>query len=59
MSGRMWFITGASRGFGRSFTRAALSVGDRPPRRSWASRYQSRLEGFRAGERVARGADDR
>ena len=29
MSDRIWFITGASRGFGRSFTRAALSAGDR------------------------------
>jgi NAD(P)-dependent dehydrogenase (short-subunit alcohol dehydrogenase family) len=26
---RTWFITGASRGFGRSFTRAALAAGDR------------------------------
>lgn len=29
MSDRTWFITGASRGFGRSFTRAALAAGDR------------------------------
>ena len=29
MADRIWFITGASRGFGRSFTRAALAVGDR------------------------------
>ena len=29
MSGRIWFITGASRGFGRSFTQAALAAGDR------------------------------
>ena len=29
MSDRIWFITGASRGFGRSFTQAALAVGDR------------------------------
>jgi NAD(P)-dependent dehydrogenase (short-subunit alcohol dehydrogenase family) len=29
MSNRIWFITGASRGFGRSFARAALGVGDR------------------------------
>lgn len=29
MSDRIWFITGASRGFGRSFTRAALAAGDR------------------------------
>ena len=29
MSDRIWFITGASRGFGRSFTQAALSAGDR------------------------------
>jgi NAD(P)-dependent dehydrogenase (short-subunit alcohol dehydrogenase family) len=29
MSDRTWFITGASRGFGRSFTQAALAVGDR------------------------------
>jgi NAD(P)-dependent dehydrogenase (short-subunit alcohol dehydrogenase family) len=29
MSDRNWFITGASRGFGRSFTQAALAAGDR------------------------------
>ena len=29
MSNRIWFITGASRGFGRSFTQAALAAGDR------------------------------
>jgi len=29
MSNRNWFITGASRGFGHSFTRAALAAGDR------------------------------
>jgi NAD(P)-dependent dehydrogenase (short-subunit alcohol dehydrogenase family) len=29
MSNRTWFITGASRGFGRSFARAALASGDR------------------------------
>jgi NAD(P)-dependent dehydrogenase (short-subunit alcohol dehydrogenase family) len=29
MADRIWFITGASRGFGRSFTRAALAAGDR------------------------------
>ncbi len=29
MSDRIWFITGASRGFGRSFTQAALAAGDR------------------------------
>src|SRR5690242_14172839 len=29
MSNRTWFITGASRGFGRSFARAALGAGDR------------------------------
>ena len=29
MSDRPWFITGASRGFGRSFTQAALAAGDR------------------------------
>jgi len=29
MSDRVWFITGASRGFGRSFTQAALASGDR------------------------------
>ena len=29
MSDRNWFITGASRGFGRAFTRAALAAGDR------------------------------
>lgn len=29
MSIRTWFITGASRGFGRSFTQAALAAGDR------------------------------
>jgi len=29
MSNRIWFITGASRGFGRSFTDAALAAGDR------------------------------
>jgi NAD(P)-dependent dehydrogenase (short-subunit alcohol dehydrogenase family) len=29
MSQRTWFITGASRGFGRSFTQAALAAGDR------------------------------
>src|ERR1700733_4466480 len=29
MSNRIWFITGASRGFGRSFAQAALGVGDR------------------------------
>ena len=29
MSDRIWFITGASRGLGRSFTRAALAAGDR------------------------------
>src|SRR6202008_2113376 len=29
MSNRTWFITGASRGFGRSFTQAALAAGDR------------------------------
>jgi len=29
MADRTWFITGASRGFGRSFARAALSAGDR------------------------------
>ncbi len=29
MSHRTWFITGASRGFGRSFTCAALAAGDR------------------------------
>jgi NAD(P)-dependent dehydrogenase (short-subunit alcohol dehydrogenase family) len=28
MSDRIWFITGASRGFGRSFARAALAAGD-------------------------------
>ena len=28
-SGRVWFITGASRGLGRAFTEAALGVGDR------------------------------
>ncbi len=29
MSDRIWFITGASRGFGRSFAQAALTAGDR------------------------------
>jgi NAD(P)-dependent dehydrogenase (short-subunit alcohol dehydrogenase family) len=29
MSNRIWFITGASRGFGRSFAQAALGAGDR------------------------------
>jgi NAD(P)-dependent dehydrogenase (short-subunit alcohol dehydrogenase family) len=29
MSDRIWFITGASRGFGRSFTEAALAASDR------------------------------
>ena len=29
MSNRTWFITGASRGLGRSFARAALAAGDR------------------------------
>ena len=29
MSNRIWFITGASRGFGRSFTEAALQAGDK------------------------------
>src|SRR5436309_3003105 len=29
MSERTWFITGASRGFGRSFAQAALAAGDR------------------------------
>ena len=29
MADRIWFITGASRGFGRSFTQAALVAGDR------------------------------
>ena len=29
MSDRTWFITGASRGFGRSFAQAALEAGDR------------------------------
>jgi NAD(P)-dependent dehydrogenase (short-subunit alcohol dehydrogenase family) len=29
MSNRIWFITGASRGFGRSFAQAALRAGDR------------------------------
>src|SRR6202046_5337585 len=29
MADRTWFITGASRGFGRSFTHAALATGDR------------------------------
>ncbi len=29
MSDRTWFITGASRGFGRSFTNVALAAGDR------------------------------
>jgi NAD(P)-dependent dehydrogenase (short-subunit alcohol dehydrogenase family) len=29
MSTRTWFITGASRGFGRSFAQAALAAGDR------------------------------
>jgi NAD(P)-dependent dehydrogenase (short-subunit alcohol dehydrogenase family) len=29
MSNRTWFITGASRGFGRSFAQAALATGDR------------------------------
>src|SRR6201996_236395 len=29
MPDRIWFITGASRGFGRSFARAALGAGDR------------------------------
>jgi NAD(P)-dependent dehydrogenase (short-subunit alcohol dehydrogenase family) len=29
MSNRTWFITGASRGFGRSFAQAALGAGDR------------------------------
>src|SRR6202012_5630872 len=28
MSTRTWFITGASRGFGRSFAQAALTAGD-------------------------------
>ena len=132
MSDRTWFITGASRGFGRSFTQAALAAGDRvaatardtsslndlaaehgdailpieldvtdhdavfaavrtahdrlghldvvvnnagytlarddPPFRLLlgnlaydvaVNRYESRLQEFRAGEHVARGADDR
>ncbi len=29
MADRIWFITGASRGFGRSFARAGLAAGDR------------------------------
>src|SRR6202012_4142186 len=29
MSDRIWFVTGASRGLGRSFTSAALAAGDR------------------------------
>src|SRR6202161_2393116 len=29
MANRIWFITGASRGFGRSFTEAALQAGDK------------------------------
>ena len=29
MSNRIWFITGTSRGFGRSFAQAALAAGDR------------------------------
>jgi NADP-dependent 3-hydroxy acid dehydrogenase YdfG len=29
MPSRTWFITGASRGFGRSFAQAALAAGDR------------------------------
>ncbi|HTU31856.1 MAG TPA: SDR family NAD(P)-dependent oxidoreductase, partial [Solirubrobacteraceae bacterium] len=29
MSNRIWFITGASRGLGRSFAQAALRAGDR------------------------------
>src|SRR5689334_17690442 len=29
MPNRIWFITGASRGFGRSFAQAALAAGDR------------------------------
>src|ERR1700760_3338013 len=29
MADRVWFIKGASRGFGRSFTQAALATGDR------------------------------
>ena len=29
MSDRIWFITGASRGFGRAFAQAALAAGDR------------------------------
>ena len=42
MSDRIWFITGASRGFGRSFTQAALAAGDASPppretRRRWTS----------------------
>ncbi|GGO66125.1 SDR family NAD(P)-dependent oxidoreductase [Nonomuraea cavernae] len=28
-AGRVWFVTGASRGLGRAFTEAALGVGDR------------------------------
>lgn len=29
MAGKMWFITGASRGFGRMWAEAALARGDK------------------------------
>ncbi|PLW73267.1 short-chain dehydrogenase, partial [Streptomyces sp. DJ] len=28
-AGRVWFVTGASRGLGRAFAEAALAAGDR------------------------------
>jgi NAD(P)-dependent dehydrogenase (short-subunit alcohol dehydrogenase family) len=43
MSNRIWFITGASRGFGRSFAQAALAAGDRV---AATARDTSSLEGL-------------
>jgi NAD(P)-dependent dehydrogenase (short-subunit alcohol dehydrogenase family) len=43
MSNRTWFITGASRGFGRSFAQAALAAGDRV---AATARDTSSLEGL-------------
>jgi NAD(P)-dependent dehydrogenase (short-subunit alcohol dehydrogenase family) len=45
MSNRTWFITGASRGFGRSFAQAALAAGDRV---AATARDTSSLDGLAA-----------
>ncbi|MCR6486707.1 SDR family oxidoreductase [Amycolatopsis sp. OK19-0408] len=53
-SGRVWFVTGASRGLGRAFTEAALAAGDRvagvardvEPLAESAARHGDRLLAF-------------